>query len=112
MKHDHDFRHSLSDETTRAAERTRVLMTGTLLTADGVQKIRVRDISAMGAQILPTSGIPKNCDAVFKRGSLFVPAHVVWSNSREAGLRFYRELSAQELEDAFKSPLKRVQQIS
>ena len=87
-----------SNLSTRAKRRTRVLMTGTLLTPAGAQKVMIRDVSKSGALIVAPDPIPSACDAIFKRGSLFAAARVAWSNDREAGLTFYRELTPDEVE--------------
>jgi len=80
----------LEDE--RAVERRRVLLTGTLMTPEGAVQVRVRDISPAGAQIWSERPIRAGCDAVYKRGSLFAAARVVWSDEHYAGLSFYREV--------------------
>jgi hypothetical protein len=81
----------------RSAKRTRVLMIGTLMGPTGTQKVRVRDISNTGAQMIVTREIPVGSDAVLHRGSLFAAARVAWIKGDEVGLEFYRELSAEEL---------------
>lgn len=85
----------------RIPKRTRVLMTGTLFTPEGAQNVRIRDISPDGAQILAEAPVPHGCDAIFKRGAIFAAARVVWSNERETGLRFYRNLSPADVESVF-----------
>lgn len=85
----------------RTPERTRVLMTGTLFTPAGAHRVLIRDLSRGGAQVYAEDAIPADCDAVFKRGSIFVAARVAWSTAREAGLQFYRELSPSEVDSAF-----------
>lgn len=92
---------------TRTKRRTRVLMTATLMTPTGAQKVMIRDISRSGASIVVPEPIPSACDAIFKRGSLFAAARVAWSNDREAGLTFYRELTAEEVEDSLHPALLR-----
>lgn len=83
---------------TRRTKRTRVLMTGTLMTPYGAFKVRIRDISRTGAQIGAEAMVPPDCDAILKRGSLFAAARVSWSRGSEAGLRFYRQLEAEEVD--------------
>jgi PilZ domain len=94
-------------QATRGAKRARVLMSGTLLTPTGTQKVTIRDISRSGAQLATTEKIPSDCDAIFKRGSLFAAARVAWSSSDEAGIRFYRELSPEEIDGTLPSSLLR-----
>jgi hypothetical protein len=57
----------------------------------------VRDVSAEGALVAGKYPIPTNCDVIFKRGDVFVAAHVAWSNETGAGVNFYRELSDWEV---------------
>lgn len=88
-------------DSTRNIRRTRVLMTGTLLTPQCAHKVVIRDVSPTGAQVSSQDPIDGHCDAVLKRGSLFVAAHVAWTEGREAGIRFYRELSPAEVDSTF-----------
>jgi hypothetical protein len=81
----------------RALFRTRVLLTGTLMTAEGAVQVRVRDLSSAGAQIWTEHPIEAGGDAVFKRGELFVAAKIVWSYEHRAGLSFYREIDVEQL---------------
>jgi hypothetical protein len=85
----------LEDE--RAIERRRVLLTGTLMTPEGVVQVRVRELSPAGAQIWSERPIRAGTDAVYKRGSLFAAAQVVWSDEHYAGLSFYRRIAEDEL---------------
>jgi hypothetical protein len=91
----------------RAPNRKRVLMNGTLFTPEGACKVLLRDISRTGAQVCTETPIASECDAVFKRGSVFAAARIAWSSPREAGLRFYRELTTDELDSMF-HPLVRI----
>lgn len=88
-------------DSTRNTRRTRVLMTGTLLTPTCAHKVVIRDVSPTGAQVTAPDMIQSNCDAILKRGTLFVAAHVAWSDGKEAGIRFYRELSPAEVDSTF-----------
>jgi hypothetical protein len=85
----------------RSVLRSRVLLTGTLMTPAGAVAVRIRDISKAGAQIWAASGIPSNCDAILKRGSIFAAARVVRSGEQTVGLQFYRQLSDEEFASAF-----------
>jgi hypothetical protein len=76
-------------------------MGGTLFTPHGAQRVLMRDVSPTGAQVSGDEAIPHSCDAVFKKGKLFVAARVVRSRGVEAGLQFYRELTAAELDALF-----------
>ena len=85
----------------RAHSRTRVLMTANLILADGSHNVLVRDISRHGAQVYAEKRIPEGEDACFRRGRLFVAANVTWCKNGEAGLKFYRDLSASDLAETF-----------
>lgn len=85
----------------RAEKRTKVLMIGTLLTPEGAQKVKIRDISSTGAHLSSTGRITDGCDALFKRGSLFAAARVAWSRNDQAGIEFYRDLSPTEVASTF-----------
>jgi hypothetical protein len=89
----------------RQAGRTRVLISGALLTPEGTFKVRIRDVSRGGAQVICTDKVPAFCDVLFKRGPVCAAARVVWVNGGEAGLRFYRELSPDEIEGALPAAL-------
>jgi hypothetical protein len=82
----------------RRARRTKVLMTGVLLTPAGAQKVTVRDLSRTGAHLVGASGVPGDCDAMFRRGPLFAAARVTWVSGNEAGISFYRELAEEEID--------------
>jgi len=85
----------------RVGARTSVLMTAILFTREGAQNVRVKDLSAQGARILADAPLRDGCDAIFKRGAVFVAGRIAWSAPGNAGVRFYRDLSAPELESAF-----------
>ena len=81
----------------REGARKRVLVRGTLFTPTGDHVVWVRDVSHSGALVSATDHLPTKCDVIFKRGELFVAAHVAWSNETGAGVNFYRELSEREV---------------
>lgn len=85
----------------RSDKRTKVLMVGTLFTPNGAQHVKIRDISSTGAQLAATGAIPEGCDALFRRGSLFAAARVAWARDDQAGIEFYRDLSANEIASTF-----------
>jgi hypothetical protein len=51
--------------------------------------------------------VPSDCDAIFRRGSLFAAAHVSWVRGGEVGISFYRELSPEEVEASLPNTLLR-----
>ena len=89
------------------AKRTRVLITGSLMTAAGMQKVTVRDVSRTGAHVIGVKNLRAECDAIFCRGDLFAAARIAWVDGNEAGLRFYRELSPEEIDGRLPGSLLR-----
>jgi hypothetical protein len=81
----------------RRSTRTRVLMVATLVTCSGSQRVRIRDFSSKGAQVVLEGGKLAKCDVLLKRGELCAAAQVAWVKGDEAGITFYREVSADEL---------------
>lgn len=84
-------------EAARGSARTRVLMIGTIVTCGGSHRVRIRDFSSKGAQIVAEGGIEAKCDVLLKRGNLCAAAHVSWVKGDEVGLTFYRPISVAEL---------------
>lgn len=81
----------------RRLKRRRVLMRATIISVDGSQSARVRDLTDTGAGILCETPLATGTDVIFRRGDLLVAARVVWAKSAEAGLEFYRPLPFEEL---------------
>lgn len=81
----------------RKLDRKLVLQTATIISADGSQVARIRDMSPVGAQIccdrIPDAG----SDVIFKRGHAFIAARVAWADDSSAGLEFYRTVEPKEL---------------
>jgi hypothetical protein len=84
-------------EAARKTDRKRVLMVATLITCGGSKRVRIRDFSNKGAQVILESGELAKCDVLLKRGDLCAAAHVAWIKGDEIGLTFYREISPEEL---------------
>jgi hypothetical protein len=70
---------------------------GTLISCDGSKRVRIRDFSSKGAQVVVDSGEMPKCDVLLKRGNLCAAAQVAWIKGDEVGLTFYREISAEDL---------------
>jgi hypothetical protein len=85
----------------RVKSRTRVLMSATVISPEGSNKVLVRDISRTGAQVYADTKIKRGQDVCFKKGPIFVAAYVAWCKKGCAGLQFYRELTASERDAAF-----------
>jgi hypothetical protein len=76
----------------RRSDRKRVLMRATVIAMDGVQEVRVKDLTADGAGVCTTAPLERGADVILKRGDLFIAARVVWADGTTAGLEFYRPL--------------------
>ena len=95
------FLTAVEPATDRAVQRSRVLMTGTLMTPEGAVSVRIRDSSIAGAQVWTETVVPADCDAILKRGAFFAAARVVRCGERTVNLQFYRTLSDEEFATAF-----------
>ena len=84
-------------EAAHRAHRTRVLMMGVLISCDGSRRVRIRDFSSKGAQVVIENGLDTKCDVLLKRGDLCAAAQVAWVKGDEVGLTFYRPISAEDL---------------
>jgi hypothetical protein len=72
-------------------------MRGTLFTPDGAYEVWIRDVSTSGALISCKDRLPVGCDVILKRGGIFAAAQLAWSDDTGAGLKFYRDLSNDEV---------------
>ena len=86
----------------RNTSRKRVLMTGTLVTADGSQRVRIHDISAAGAHVSLDGTMKSNVDVLLKKPPIAAAAWVAWTEEKSVGLKFYRELGDHELASIFR----------
>ena len=84
-------------EPARRTARKRVLMVASLVTCDGSKRVRIRDFSNKGAQVVLEAGEVQQCDVLLKRGDLCAAARIAWIKGDEIGLTFYREISAAEM---------------
>jgi hypothetical protein len=84
----------------RRSKRKRVLMRAAVISTDGLQQVRIKDLTADGAGISCQSPLARGSDVVLKLKDLFVAARVVWAEGMRAGLEFYRQLPLEELADA------------
>lgn len=81
----------------RGFERKRVLLNATILSERGWHTARISDLSASGVRVSCANPPNANCDVIFKKGSTFVAARVIWADKTGAGLQFYRELGPEDL---------------
>jgi len=85
----------------RRADRKRVLMRATMISTEGAQTARIRDLTSSGAGIACDRPPKSGTDVILKRGDLFIAARVVWSDATSAGLEFYREVPIEEVTAMF-----------
>ena len=99
------IRAKASAKSPRGTRRARVLMSAMLTTPMGTRRVTVRDISRNGAQVACREEIPNDCDVLFELGRVHAAARVIRVADGEAGIRFYRELSRQEIDGTLPSAL-------
>lgn len=85
----------------RNSNRKRVLMTGTLVTADGRYSVRIHDISRTGALVSNDGAIKAETEVFLNKAPIWAAAWVAWTEDKNAGLKFYRELSQDEVDSIF-----------
>jgi hypothetical protein len=83
-------------------DRKRVLMTGTLVTPTGNQQVRIHDISPTGALVSTDSKLKAETELFLKKAPIWAAAWVAWTEEKNAGLKFYRELSQSEVDSIFR----------
>ena len=83
-------------------DRKRVLMTGTLVTQTGNQQVRIHDISRTGAHVSTDGTMKADTEVFLKKLPLWAAAWVAWTEEKSAGLKFYRELSQDEVDSIFR----------
>lgn len=80
----------------RAAERTNLFLAATLHSGGNACPVKVRDMSASGAQV-EGAGLPDvGCVITLVRGRLSVRGHVSWSTQRRCGLHFSASVSVRD----------------
>jgi hypothetical protein len=84
----------------RRADRNRVLISATVVTPDGPQRARIRNLSSGGAQISCNRPPLTGGDVILKWGDMFLAAQVIWTAGTEAGVEFYRPLDLTDLATA------------
>ena len=86
----------------RNTNRKRVLMTGTLVMQDGNQQVRIHDISPTGALVSTDAKLKAMSEVFLKKLPIWAAAWVAWTEEKNAGLKFYRELSQDEVDSIFR----------
>ena len=82
----------------RKPKPTRVLISCELLTPINTVRVTLRDISRSSAHVIGARTVPSDCDAILRRGSLFAAVRVQSVKDNEAQLKFYRQLSLDEID--------------
>ena len=80
----------------RAAPRTNLFMAATLQWADASTAVKIRDLSALGAQIESSLPLETGAEVTLVRGALRAGAQVTWSRERRCGLRFTSPISVHD----------------
>ena len=79
----------------RRSRRSHLLMTATLEISGRAVEVKLRNLSPEGAQVegnhLPVEGT----DLMFRKGELAAAGRVIWTNGKQAGIRFEQELETQ-----------------
>jgi hypothetical protein len=78
-------------------------MRATMISTEGAQTARIRDLTSSGAGIACDRPPEKGADVILKRGDVFIAAKVVWSDGKSAGLEFYREVPLEEVTGLFET---------
>jgi PilZ domain len=87
----------LAQSGSRKGDRKHVLLSATVISADGPHEVRMRDLSPTGVQIACDGALVEHSDVIFRRGAIFVAARVAWTDTGKAGLEFYRQLDGVDL---------------
>ena len=94
--------HLLDGDARRRLERKRVILKASIISFDGIQDVRIRELSPSGVQIWCRDPLEKDGEVIFCRGNIFIAARVVWQHDGSAELEFHRPLDpAQRREIAF-----------
>lgn len=76
----------------RRSRRSHMLMTATLDYSGRAVEVRLRNLSADGAQVegaqLPVEGT----ELMFRKGDLAVAGSIIWTKGKQAGIRFEQDL--------------------
>lgn len=72
----------------RRSRRDNVLLSASLDLPDRSQPVRLRNLSDEGALVEGAGMVERNCDLLFRRNDIEVPARVVWVRGRFAGIAF------------------------
>lgn len=82
----------------RTANRLRLGVSATLELSSGPRRCLIDDISATGAHLRAHGLLPKGATAVLHFHELHLYATLVWSRDGECGLRFEKQLPAEDMQ--------------
>ena len=92
----------------RRSRRSNLLMTATLELSGKAMPVKLRNLSAEGARVegdqLPVEGT----ELRFRKGNLSADARVVWSEGKQAGIRFGQKLDPVEVLNHITPPKPRM----
>jgi hypothetical protein len=93
----------------RRSRRSHLLMSATLEVSGRAIAVKLRNLSADGAQVegdqLPVEGT----ELLFRKGELAVPACVIWTKGKQAGIGFARRLEPQAVLNHIAVPRPRME---
>jgi hypothetical protein len=93
----------------RRSRRSHLLMTATIEISGRAIKVKLRNLSAEGAQVegaeLPVEGT----EVLFRKGDLAVVGTLVWNKGKQAGIRFAQELEPDTVLNHIPVPRPRMQ---
>lgn len=96
----------------RATARTNLFMGATLHAADGTHQVKIRDLSAAGAQIEISVPLEVGSGVTLVRGSLRVLCRVTWCVGRRCGLQFTSPISVSDwMANSLNQQQQRVDQV-
>ena len=81
-----------SNAQNRRTRRSRMLMSATLETSGRAVNVTLRNLSAEGAQVEGASLPIEGSDLLFRKGDLAVAGSIIWTNGKQAGIRFAQAL--------------------
>jgi hypothetical protein len=76
----------------RRSRRDIVLLSASLDLPDRSQSVKLRNLSEEGALVEGAGMVERDCDLLFRRNEIEVPARVVWVRGRFAGIAFDQPL--------------------
>ena len=93
----------------RRSRRSHLLMAATLEVAGRAISVKLRNLSADGAQVegdqLPVEGT----SVLFRKGELAIAGRVIWTKGRQAGISFAQKLETQAVLNHIAVPRPRME---